>query len=188
MAPTDRLVRIGVFGGDRLGVRLSTGIVDISELVPRSVGPRGPLSWFISTEWDRAIDWAQVVSGRPVLAADAVRWSAPLPGSAVIDPSNRASFRNEEVALGIVLAGDDSAVSPAARSDGVFGIARVRAHDDGSLRVAAEPLLVATGTSAFALPRPGGPDGAVSARAIAAAVRTGRALRLEAGDIVIVSH
>lgn len=167
-------MRIGVFGADRLGVLLSEGVVDIGDLAPRMPGARGPLSWFISHEWDRDLDWAQVVAGRPVLAATGIRWSPPLPGCAVVDPSGRAPAGSGASSLGIVLAGSDASDRTVDLADGAFGIVRVRRRGDGSLGLAAEPIRVTT------------IEAAVSVRDIVAGVREGRALGLAAADVVVL--
>ncbi|KQR50880.1 hypothetical protein ASF88_16780 [Leifsonia sp. Leaf336] len=177
-------MQIGVFAGHRLGLVVESGIIDVSDLVPGSPGPRGPLAWFISNEWDRRIDWGAVAQGRPVLPRHGIEWSSPLPGAALVDPTNRLAGRGES-ALGIVLAdgfGAPSAVDPFAR---VFGLVRVNSVK-GAPQIVAGPVSMVgawpVGEVSLAVEAPGrGAD-----EDVVSATRAGHALGLLAADVVVL--
>ncbi len=78
-------MKLGLFGGGRLGVLEPEGVYDVTALAPSGLG--GPLAALIASGYPLE---AEAVRAQPRIAAADVRWEAPLPrpGKIIGAPAN----------------------------------------------------------------------------------------------------
>lgn len=128
-------MRIGVFGGRRLGIVDGDWVIDVTDLVPESTGVEGPLHWFITSEWDRRFNRQALGEWRPRLPARDVEWERPLDSfvscDSWMDSSNAVTGAAPADRLGIVVAAEAYRLQTDLLDEYIFGFARLEPIEAG---------------------------------------------------------